>query len=185
MAFLGLRWRRLPTRRRPPFEPGEHLLAFTDLAGDQVIVVTNRGLWPPAETWSRDDRIDWHEIHKVAWSGSALTVIPAVATATIGEADDERYHVMADAAALTYQLSDPDQVPEQVRNRVNHSVAHTTHHTLPGETGGVRVVARRVSGVNGLRWTARFDPGTDETDPGVLAETTALVRRAMARPAVT
>lgn len=180
MGILGLRWRRLPTRRRPPFEPGEHLLAFANLAGEQVIVVTNRGLWPPQDPeWHR---IDWHEIHKVAWSGITLTVITAVETATIGEADDEQYHVMADAPALTFQLSDPDRVPEQVRKRVNHSVVHTTHHTLSGEAGGVRVVARRVSGVDGLRWTVRFDPGTDETDLEVLAETTNLVRGAMALP---
>jgi hypothetical protein len=37
-------------------------------------------------------------------------------------------------------------------------VAYTSRHPLPG--GGVLVVARRVPGSDGLRWTVRYDPGT-------------------------
>jgi hypothetical protein len=62
-------------------------------------------------------------------------------------------------------------VPNQVRVRVNKSIAYSQHHTEPG----VRVVARRVPGVDGLRWTVRYDDGVDPTDPEVRAATAELV----------
>ena len=40
-------------------------------------------------------------------------------------------------------------------------------HALPG--GGVLVVARRVPGRDGLRWTVRYDPGTPPAPEAVAA----------------
>jgi hypothetical protein len=136
---------------------------------DSAVVVTNRGLWLPGR-----DRLGWHEIHKATWSGPRLTVVPAVA---VSEAD--RYTVMADDVAVVVALTGPGDVPAEVRDRVTRSVAYTAHHPLPG--GGVRVVGRRVPGVNGVVWHVRYDEGTDAGDPDIVARTDDLVAQA-ARP---
>jgi hypothetical protein len=47
---------------------------------------------------------------------------------------------------------------------------------LPG--GGVRVVARRVAGTDGLRWTVRYDPATP-TAPDTVADLVAAARAAI------
>jgi hypothetical protein len=136
---------------------------------DGAVVVTTRGLWLQGR-----ERLGWHEIHKATWAGSRLTVVPAVA---VSEADG--YTVMADDLPVVVALTDPDDVPAQVRDRVTRSVAYTVHHELPG--GGVRVVGRRVPGVNGVVWHVRYDEGTDSGDPDIVAHTTELVTEA-ARP---
>ncbi len=79
---------------------------------------------------------------------------------------------------VAVRLADPGSVPPQVRNRVNRSVAYTRHHEVPG--GGVRVVARRVAGIDGVTWHVRFDEGTDAADPLVVEATAALVAVASA-----
>ena len=67
----------------------------------------------------------------------------------------------------------------RVRERVTGSVAYTSHHPLP--TGGAaRVVARRVSGRNGLAWSVRFEGGVDHDDPVVREVTADLVAAAKA-----
>jgi hypothetical protein len=70
-------------------------------------------------------------------------------------------------------MSRPDDVPADVRSRVTRSVAYTGHFPLPD--GGMRVVARRVPGRNGVDWHVRYDDGTDREDPEVVAATTAIV----------
>jgi hypothetical protein len=111
--------------------------------------------------------LGWLEIYKAIWSGRALTVIPA----HVVDAAPDGYDAVEDLPAVTYTLLDPGDVPYQVRVRVMRSVAYTVHHPVPG--GGLRVVARRVSGVDGLWWTVRFDPGTDSDRPEVSALVTA------------
>lgn len=145
---------KLPAGQRPALEPDERILAWAPASEDGVVVATNRGLWLPGL-----HRLGWHEIHKAVWSGRELVVTPAQ---VVGERDG--YMVVADQPILSTLLLDPGDVPDQVRARVTRSVAYTEHHPLAGG-GGVRVVARRVSGVDGLTWTVRYDPGTaaDET----------------------
>ena len=133
------------------------------------VVVTNRGLWLPG----RDARLGWHEIHKVIWDGQRLAIVAAREVADLG------YHVMVDEPQVEYLLPEPDRVPEQVRTRVDRSIASTTVHELSGG-GQVRIVARRVSGVNGLRWTVRYSDGPDADRDEVAAATAALVAEAMA-----
>jgi hypothetical protein len=159
--MLGVfRRRRLPADQRPPLGPDERIVAWASTSDDAVVVATNLGLWLPGEP----GRLGWHEIHKATWSGRQLAV-----TAAEQVAEGDGYVVMADRQPVVYTLLDPDRVPEQVRTRVTRSVAYTSHHQVPGG-GGVRVVARRVSGVDGLRWTVRYDAGTDPDFNGV-AET--------------
>jgi len=153
---------KLPADRRPALEPDERILAWAATDEDTVVVATNRGLWLPDQ-----DRLGWHEIHKAVWSGRELVVTPA---AVVDERGD--YAVVADQPYLSALLIDPGEVPDQVRTRVTRSVGYTEHHALP-QGGGVRVVARRVSGIDGLTWTVRYDPGTPHDDEAVDALVTA------------
>ena len=157
--------RRLPAERRPALDAHERIVAWVRLdEGD--IVVTNLGLWLPGHP-----RLDWHRVHKATWSGETLTIVPASVVA-----ERSGYAVMADEPPWSVRLPAPGDVPHQIRARVTRSVGPSEHHRLPG--GGVRVAARRVSGVDGLRWTVRYDPGVDPSDPSVVAETDRLVAAA-------
>jgi hypothetical protein len=169
--MLGLFWRRprLPADGKPPLERDERVLAWAGTPSDGTVVVTNRGLWLPG----RAGRLGWHEVNKAVWSGRELAVTPA-------EVVEERtgYTVVADAPVESYLLLAPGDVPHQVRARVTRAVAYTAHHPVRGG-GGVRVVARRVSGADGLTWSVRYDPGTDTTSDA--ARTTAVELVAQAR----
>jgi hypothetical protein len=162
------RQNRLPAGHRPDLARDERVVAWA-AAGDGTVVVTTAGVWLPG----RAERLGWHQIHKATWSGSSLTVVPAVEVAS-----GEGYLVMADAPALVVGMPDPGDVPQEVRKRVTRSVAHTSHYAVQG--GGVRVVARRVAGIDGVTWHVRYDDGTDATDPEVVAATAELVAAAAA-----
>jgi hypothetical protein len=166
---MGLFRRRpkLPAAHRPALEADERVLAWAATSGDGAVVATNRGLWLPGL-----NRLGWHEINKAAWSGRELRVTPA-------QVCEERdgYTVVADQPVIPLLLVEPGDLPHQVRTRVTGSVAYTVHYLLPAG-GGVRVVARRVSGVDGLSWTVRYDVGASVTDPAVIGLTGELVARA-------
>jgi hypothetical protein len=175
VIVFGRRRRKPPASLRPALERNERVLAWARSADDpsQAVVVTTLGLWLPGR-----GRLGWHQIHKATWSGSRLTVVPSHPVGD-GVADEgSAYTVMADDTAISVTLSDPGDVPATVRQRVTKSVAYTAHHPLP--SGGVRVVARRVAGVNGVTWHVRYDEGTDETDPAVVAVTGEFVGQAAA-----
>lgn len=149
MISLFRRRPRLPADRRPAIEPDERIVAWAEAEEGGVVVATTRGLFLPGR-----DRLGWHEIHKVTWSGRMLAVVAAAVV--------EKHHgydVVEDLPPTSYSLNDPGDVPHQVRARVTRSVAYSVHHRLAG--GGVRVVARRVPGVDGLTWAVRYDPGTE------------------------
>jgi hypothetical protein len=165
-----LRRRKLPAERRPELDDDERIVAWAaarseptgEAGGDEVVVLTTRGVWLPGA----GSRLGWHEIHKATWSGRQLAL---VASREVSATED--YVVVADQPAVVYTLPDPDAVPAQVHTRVTKSIAYTRHHPLDTD-GGVRVVARRVPGVNGLSWTVRYDDGVDPAAAGI-AETTA------------
>ncbi|BCJ29354.1 hypothetical protein [Actinocatenispora sera] len=164
MGILArIRRSRLPVEAKRPFAASEHLVAWAPVgnghatggsAGDGYLVATNRGLWLPG----RDERLGWHEIHKATWSGRELVVTPARLVRSAGEAPDAPADVFTDDEPVSYRIGDPGELPYQVRVRVTKSVAFSTHHELPN--GGVRVVARRIPGVDGLHWALRYDEGT-------------------------
>ena len=153
---MGLveRWRRqrLPAEARRPFEANEHVVSWAPVDGGHLIA-TNLGLYLPGR-----ERLGWHEIHKATWSGRELTVLPGRVAAAAGTADEAPVDVVEDTEPVSYLLLDPGELPHQVRQRVTRSVVHSSHHPLPN--GGVRVLARRVAGVNGLSWALRYDPGS-------------------------
>ncbi len=155
MGLLSsLRRRRLPAEARRPLEANEHVVSWAACRDGGQLVATNRGLWLP----ERAARLGWHEIHKATWSGRVLSVLPGTLVTAAGDAPEAPVDVVADAEPVDFLLADPGDLPHQVRTRVTRSVAYTAHHELPN--GGMRVVARRVSGRNGLSWAVRYDPGT-------------------------
>ncbi len=158
---------KLPADRRPALEPGERILAWAAAPDEQVVVVTNLGLWLPGR-----DRLGWHRINKAAWSGRELRI-----TAAAPAEEREGYTVVVDEPVQTVLLLEPGDVPEQVRTRVTKSVAYTSHHVLPGG-GGVRIVARRVSGVDGLTWTARYDTNSAVDETAAVLATAELIGQA-------
>jgi hypothetical protein len=176
------RRRRLPAERRPDLAPDERIIDWASVAGDDMLVVTNLGAWLPGAA----SRLGWHEIHKATWSGRQLALVASREVGVDGaeagaegvdgaEAGTEGgYTVVEDLPAVVHTLLDPGDVPLHVRSRVTKSIAYTSHHPLPAG-GGVRVVARRVPGVNGLRWTVRYDDGTDRDADSVRAATADLV----------
>jgi hypothetical protein len=166
---------KLPAELRPALEPGERVLAWTGVGEGRALVATNRGLWLPGGP--AHHRLGWHEIHKAAWSGRELRVIPA----EVAEVRED-YAVLVDAPPVTFLLLDPGELPDQVRTRVTRSVAYTAHHPLP--VGGVRVVGRRVSGVDGLSWAVRYDAGTPVDAEPVVRVTQELVNAAQAASAL-
>ncbi len=173
---------RLPAAARPPLVGDERVIGWATVVGedDAWVVATNRGLRLPG----RADLLGWHEIHKAAWLGNRLTIVPGVeirraavdSAATDGAVVD--YRVTVDGDAIVVRLAKPGNVPDQVRRRVTNSVASTSHHPMPG--GGARIVARRVPGVDGVTWHVRYDPGVTSDDPDVVAATDELVRTAAA-----
>ncbi|GAB4053644.1 hypothetical protein GCM10028775_40030 [Catellatospora paridis] len=154
----------LPAERRPQLAADERVLAWAP-AGEDTVVATNLGLW-----WD-EQRTGWHRIDKAVWDGETLVVTPAeVLTERAG------YEVVADGTPVRLKLTDPHHLPHQVRLRVTSSVQQPQHHELPG--GGAWIFARRVSGVDGLSWTVRYDPGTDGEDPAVVTATDELIAAA-------
>jgi hypothetical protein len=167
--MLGFLRRRpkLAADRRPALDHEERILAWAEAADGQVVVATNFGLWLPER-----DRLGWHEIHKAAWSGRELRL-----TAAELAQDRDSYAVMVDAPLVSYLLLEPGEVPEQVRARVLKSVAYTSHHPLPGG-GGVRIVARRIPGVDGLTWTVRYDSNEAVDSTAAVLATAELIGQA-------
>ncbi|MFI5895452.1 hypothetical protein ACIA5D_35685 [Actinoplanes sp. NPDC051513] len=157
---------KLPASLRPALGPEERVLAWAPVGESQALVATNRGLWLPD-----GKKLGWHEIHKAAWSGRELRITPA----EVAEERDE-YVVLIDGPAVGFLLLEPGELPDQVRARVTRSVAYTSHHPL--NSGGVRVVGRRVPGENGLSWSVRYDAGTPVKLPAVVELTGELVSAA-------
>jgi hypothetical protein len=168
VSFLRRR-PKLPADKRPALHSEERVLAWAYVGSDPggpVTVATTRGLWLPERP-----RLGWHEIHKATWSGRELSVTPS----EIAE-QREGYAVLVDAPVIAYLLLVPGEVPDQVRARVTRSVAYTSHHPMP--VGGVRVVGRRISGVDGLSWAVRYDSGTPVDSEPVVALTDELITSA-------
>lgn len=150
---------KLPRELAPTLEREERVITWAR-TDEGAVVVTNRGLWLPGER----GRLPWHEIHKATWAESILTL-------TGSAADDASDYAFAhDVEPIRVRLSEPGAVPRRVRERVLASVAYSTLYPVPGG-GSARVVARRVSGRDGLNWSVRLEgaAASRTEDPAVKA----------------
>jgi len=145
------RWARLrpPAALAAQFRPDERLLALAE-SSDTVVAATNCGLWLPSGAQWRC--VGWHEVVKAAWSSDGLTVVEG----PIAESG-----LVSDRPAVVVPLDEPRNLPSVTRSRVEHSIARSEPVTVPG--GIARLVARRVPGVDGIRWTARIDDSTPDS----------------------
>lgn len=143
-------------RGRPPAEAvgvlaqGEHVVSWADTANEDVVLATPRGLWWPDPTGRR--RIAWEHVDKVVWQDNILSVIEA-------EIVDDA--LLVDRPAVYAKLTVPRDLPPVIRKRVQQNIVKNELLAIAG--GGVRFVARRLPGRDGLAWWARLEPGTPDT----------------------
>ena len=145
-------------RDRPPpdavasLPAGERVVSWADLVGGGgVVLASPAGLWWPGASAAR--LIGWQYVSKAVWQGRTLTVI---------EADVVDDLLMVDRPAVAAELAVPRDLPPVVRKRVEANVVRS--QVLPITGGAARFVARRVPGQDGLRWWARLEAGTPDTD---------------------
>jgi hypothetical protein len=203
---FGRAWRgdRPPAEVLALLEPGERVTGWAELAGGGVALATRLGLWLPTDPTDAAHTADaaeapdpaeapdspeaagavgqgyrrtpWHLVDKAAWDPPRLVLIVAAEGDPVGDAV-----ALDEAPPRTFPLAVPRNLPAEVRDRVTRSVRHSAHHAVAPD-GGVWLVARRVSGQDGLAWQVRFDPGTDPGDPLVREQVSHLL--AAARQAV-
>jgi hypothetical protein len=161
--------RRPPVDATRPLDRDERVVSWATAADGGTVLATHLGLWLP-DPDGRPRRIRWHLVDKAVWRDGALTVVAA---------DDPGDGVLVELPPHSVQLAEARDLPPTVRARVERSIGYTRHHRLtPG--GGVRVVGRRVAGVDGLSWQLVFDSGTDRNDPLLRAQADRLLAEARA-----
>lgn len=140
-------------RERPPgdlvaqLDRDERIVSWAD-TDDAVVAASNRGLWIPAYR-----RIGWELVDKAVWRDGVLTVTEA-------ELVDDL--LLQDLPSIYLRLTVPRDLPPTVRRRVEASVVRS--EVLPVAGGAARFVARRVPGRDGVRWWARLEPGTRDSE---------------------
>ncbi len=121
------------------------------MQGGGVVLATPAGLWWPSDDGPR--LIGWQYIIKAVWQDGSLRVI---------EADVVDDLLLVDRAPVAAVLEVPRDLPPVVRKRIESNVVRSE---LVGVAGGAaRFVARRIPGQDGVRWWARLEDGTPDTD---------------------
>ncbi|HYT09051.1 MAG TPA: hypothetical protein VEL73_00145, partial [Mycobacteriales bacterium] len=137
---------RLFTRERPPAEAlrgldhDERVVSWAPTVDGAAVVATPLGLWLPGP--SGPERLPWHLVDRATWRDGTLTVTGAT---------DSGSGVLDEQPPRSVRLARPRDLPQTVRVRVERGIAFTRHHALP-PGGGVRIVGRRVPGLDGLTW---------------------------------
>lgn len=129
---------------------GERVLARALTPDGREVVATAQALYLPEAI-----RIGWERVEHATWRDGILHVWEL----TVGDEESSTHHV---------RLDEPRALPETVRERVQASIVISHHVPLRGRLG-VRVVARRAEGQDGVTWTLVFDSGLDPADPGLRA----------------
>jgi hypothetical protein len=144
---------RLPddVRAALPLQKGEHVLAAAQCVDGTWAVATDRALFV-GET-----RVEWADIAHAEWDDEASLL-----------RIDEMRTSGAAASGRRLPFEDPGFLPETVHERVRASIVTSRHIRIRGRAG-VRVVARRVTGSDELRWQVVLDRGLDPEDPQVQA----------------
>jgi hypothetical protein len=144
----------------------ERVVSWADTASGAVVLATPRGLWwPDAHTGAR--LIEWQSVTKAVWRDGVLTVT---------EADVLDDLLMRERRPVSAELRVPRDLPPTVRKRIEANIVRSELAPIPG--GSARFVARRVPGEDGLRWWARLEAGTRDTDEtrAVIAARLAVLR---------
>lgn len=144
----------------------ERVLAWAETADGDAVVATPAGLWLPGH-----ERLPWHLVTHVVWTGTVLTVT--------GSTEVEP-SVLEATPPVSVPVAEAGNLPETVQQRFYSSRTHTSRYPLPGG-GSAIVVARRVPGVDGLRWYAVYGDPAQRQDPAAAAEVSRLLAEA-ARP---
>ena len=130
---------------------GERVVSWGDTAAGSVVLATPRGLWWPADDGLR--LIGWQHVAKAVWRDGVLTVTEA-------EVLDDL--IIRERRPIAVELRVARDLPPTVRKRVEGNIVRS--EVAPVTGGAARFVARRVPGEDGLRWWARLEPGTPDTD---------------------
>jgi hypothetical protein len=129
----------------------ERVVSWADAPGGRVVLATPSGLWWPADAGPR--LIAWQHITKAVWRARTLSVT---------EADVVDDLLLLDRAPVVIELEVPRDLPPVVRKRVEANVVRSELIEVVG--GAARFVARRIPGEDGVRWWARLEGGTPDTD---------------------
>jgi hypothetical protein len=144
-------------RERPPadavarLDRAERVLSWADTVLGEVVLATPKGVWWPEAEGSR--LIPWDHIDKAIWRDGVLAII---------EADVVDDLLLVDRPPVSARLSQPRDLPPTIRKRVEANIVRTELLSLAG--GEVRFVARRQPGRDGVKWWARLESGTPDTE---------------------
>lgn len=190
MSIWSQRRPAVPAYARAWLDIGERVLAFGWTPYGDLVLASPRGLWitdhdavpgtAARTTLGRGSsgqadgpsgrRLLWELIVTAKWAGDVLTVTAAEEVAP---------RIMKRLPPITLPLPESGDLPRVVRQRVDRSVAIS--HRRPLSSGAtVLLVARRVSGRDGLLWYAVFDRDAEADDPQARQQATALLESASA-----
>ncbi len=184
----------VPGYAREWLEIGERVLAFGWTPYGDLVMATPRGLWitdhdtpPPTAAAGarhapvtgesaeqpRGRRMAWESIVTAKWTGDVLTVTPAEEVAP---------QIMKRLPPVVLPLPESGDLPRVVRQRVDRSVALSFRRPLSAATTAL-LVARRVSGRDGLLWYAVFDRDCDASNEDARRQALELLELAAAAQA--
>jgi len=130
--------------------PGERVLVRVRTGDESWVVGTDRALHLSDGAvlgWHQIDQARWLDVHK------ALEVVTLPAGST-------------PAMSYRIEIPVPGLLPELVRERVTSNIVASERVLLTGRAGA-RIVARRVPGEEGVRWSVIYDEGVPSSDPDV------------------
>ena len=133
----------------------ERRLAWALTTTGTPVIATSSALHLP------DRVLAWTQIAKVAWAPPVLMV------REVADVEDA-------GPAYRLELETEDSLAEVVRAQVTSSVAWSDVRRLQ-PAGKVRIVGRRVAGVDALLWQVVWLEGTDPTDPQLRSQADVLV----------
>jgi hypothetical protein len=115
----------------------------------------------PTSLYAGELVLPWAQVAKVSW------VPPLLAVREVSPVEDA-------GTEHRFVLADDERLAEVVRTQVTSSVAWSDVRRLQ-PAGKVRVVGRRVPGVDALHWQVVWLEGTDPADPALRAQADAHV----------